>query len=76
MTTERHPTTFEAKHGLVHYYRSGREVAETYTQAWFHLMSLRASPDPANLAMADKLKAAMDQAEEQSGAEDENPADA
>lgn len=55
-----------ALNGLVHYTRSGRTVSETHSQAWLNWFDLQRSPDPDNQAMAQKLKAAMDQADEQS----------
>lgn len=58
--------TPKAHNGLVHYFRSGREVKETYSQVWFHWKALMDSPDSANRTMAEKLRLAMNEADEQS----------
>jgi hypothetical protein len=58
--------TPKAHNGLVHYSRSGREVKETYSQAWHYWHSLTLSADPENKAYAEQLRLAMNEADAQS----------
>lgn len=70
MTTERPPTTFEArdpfvKNGMIHVYIGGRYEPRTPTQAWFDQLGLRAWGDPVNCATADKISACIKEAEKE-----------